>query len=131
MSGNRTIELGSLIMFGELRPKDSITYICHKCQLEIPFDEQCFCTLLSGVFTCGKCFNNLPACSPRFTIYKERIKQFNMDLGSLRILGDCPKGHKVIGVMDGDFCICEVHIATDTPLRENDAAVRKLLREQL
>jgi hypothetical protein len=54
-----------------------------------------------------------------------------MDLGALRILNDCPKGHKVIGIYDGDFCMAEVHIPEDTKLSDIDKAVRKVLSEQL
>jgi len=36
-----------------------------------------------------------------------------------------------MGVMDGDFCLAEVHIPADTPMREIDAAVRKVFLNQL
>lgn len=54
-----------------------------------------------------------------------------MDLGALRFLPDCPKGHKVIGLMDGDFVVAEIHIPGDTKLQDVDSTVRKLLEEQL
>ena len=54
-----------------------------------------------------------------------------LSLGSLRLLANCDKGHKVVGLMDGDFVMCEVHIPGDTPLREIDSVVRKLLESQL
>ena len=54
-----------------------------------------------------------------------------LSLGALRLLANCSKGHKVVGLMDGDFVVCEVHIPGDTPLREIDSAVRKFLSEQL
>ena len=54
-----------------------------------------------------------------------------MDLGALRILNNCPAGHKVIGVMDGDFVVAEIHIPGDTKLSDTDKIVRKILKEQL
>ena len=57
--------------------------------------------------------------------------QTNFDLGALRILNNCPAGHKVIGVMDGDFVVAEIHIPGDTKLSDVDKTVRKILKEQL
>ena len=54
-----------------------------------------------------------------------------MDLGSLRILGNCPKGHKVIGLMDGDFCVAEIHLPPDTKMSEVDRKVREFFNGQL
>ena len=54
-----------------------------------------------------------------------------LDLGSLRLLPHCPKGHRVVGIMDGEFVVAEVHIPADTPLRETDTVVRKVISNQL
>lgn len=54
-----------------------------------------------------------------------------MDLSQLRLLNDCPAGHRVVGLMDGDFVVAEIHIPHDTPLRETEAAVRKVMENQL
>ena len=58
-------------------------------------------------------------------------EKYPLELGNLKFLPNCPKGHKVMGVMDGDFCLAEVHIPADTPMREIDAAVRKVFLNQL
>ena len=54
-----------------------------------------------------------------------------MDLGSLRLLPNCPKGHKVIGICDEDFVVCEVHLPAGTSLKEIDQKVREFLGAQL
>ena len=53
-----------------------------------------------------------------------------MDLGALKILNDCAKGHKVIGICDGEFVVCEVHIPKSTPLNKIDEVVRMTLSSQ-
>lgn len=59
------------------------------------------------------------------------IYKITVDLSALRILENCAKGHRVVGIMDGDFTVCEVHIPGDTPLRDTEAVVRKIMEGQL
>ena len=54
-----------------------------------------------------------------------------LDLGPLRIMSNCLKGHQVIGLMDGEFCLAEVHIPNNTPLREIEPTVVKVILNQL
>lgn len=55
----------------------------------------------------------------------------NFDLGNLRILNNCPRNHLVIGLMDGDFCVCEVHLPIETSWRDIDEKVRAYFGGQL
>ena len=53
------------------------------------------------------------------------------DLGNIRIANNCPSGHVVVELCDGDFAMAEIHLPSDTKLRDISTVVEKFFRSQL